>query len=381
MRKFNLSVTLMLVICLLLSIFTTGCSQKTDTPANSDGKVTVKIGIAQPLTGASANDGTMSRDGALLALEKMSSNPALSKYNIVILEEDDKSDPKDATAIANKWSGDKSVLAIIGNYNSSCTLAGASVFTSAGIPQIATGSSSPTITGHSPYLFRTQPTDALVGKNIVEWASLLGFKKAAIIYENSDYGKGLGNLYKEMWEGEIIAEESFIPGSTTDFTPILTKVKNGGAECVLLGSLYNEASLMAKQAKQIGLDTVFFGDSSLHTNALIELGKENVENFHVIGALNTESKDEKISNFVNDFNTKFGRKPNTFASQAYDAMALVLDGLAEVGPDRDAIKDYLTNLKAYPGVTGELSFVKGDVQKDLFRYVVKNGVFVEAVNK
>lgn len=371
---------LLLVIVILTAIVLNGCSQSPGTKGTSKepGKTVVKIGIYQPLTGACANDGTMSRDGALLALENMKSKPELANYDIQVLIEDDKSDPKDATAIANKWIGDKEILAIVGAYNSSCTLAGASVFTGAGIPQIATGSSSPVITGHSPYLFRTQPTDALVGANIVEWAESLGYKKAAIIYENSDYGKGLGNLYKSKWQGEILAEESFIPGSTTDFTPILSKIKEGGAECVLLGSLYNEAALMGKQAKQLGLDVVFFGDSSIHTNALIELGGDGVENFHAIGALNTESEDEKIKNFITRFETAYGHKPNTFASQSYDAMALVLDGLAEKGNDRDGIKDYLTNVKAYPGIAGALEFVQGDVQKDLFRYVVKGGAFVES---
>lgn len=377
MRGFKQTLKLLLVFTLLTMLLVTGCSQGSQTPGGSNGKTTVKILIAQPLTGASANDGTMSRDGALLALEQMKSKPELANYDIQVISEDDKSDPKDATAIANKWAGDKDLLAVVGNYNSSCTLAGASVFKEKGIPQIATGSSSPTITGHSSYLFRTQPTDALVGKNIVEWAESLGYKKAAIIYENSDYGKGLGDLYKEMWKGEIVAEESFIPGSTTDFTPILSKIKELKVDCVLLGSLYNEAALMGKQAKQVGLNTVFFGDSSLHTNALIELGGDGAENFHVIGALNTESEDEKIAKFIQDFEAKYGHKPNTFASQSYDAMALVLDALAEVGPDREKVKDWLTNLKAYPGITGALEFIKGDVQKDLFRYVVKDGVFVE----
>lgn len=377
MRKLRLYCSVAVILCLFLSTGLTGCGKSEVANTGGEEQIVVKIGVAQPLTGPSSNDGVMSRDGAALALEHMAVNPELSKYKIELIEGDDKSDPKDATSIANNWSGDESMIAVIGNYNSTCTLAAGTVLSKAGIPQISTGSSSPTITGFSPYLFRTQPTDVLVGKNIVDWATSLGYKKAAIVYENSDFGKGLDDIYKNTWGGEIVDEESYIPGSTTDFTPILTKIKKSGAECVLMGSLYNEAALMGKQAKQVGLDCVFFGDTSQQTNALLELGGKNVENWHVIGALSTESKDANISKFVSDFNTKYGHLPNSFAAQAYDAMGLILEGLSQNGPDREKIKDYLYNVKDYPGVTGKLTFNQGDVQKTLFRFVVKDGAFVE----
>ncbi len=374
-KKYVFLALLFAALLLFTTVFS-GCGQQAK-------EKIVKIGIAQPLTGSCANDGQMSRDGALLALEHSKARSELAGYKIELVIEDDKSDPKDAAAIANKFAGDDKILAVIGNYNSSCTLAAAPILTKAGIPQISTGSSSPKITGFSKYLFRTQPTDALVGANIVQWASELGFKKAAIIYENSDFGKGLQHVYHELWpkDGrEIVADESYLPGSTTDFTPILTKVKSSGADVVLLGSLYNEAALMGKQAKQIGLNITFFGDSSQHTNALLELGKENVEGWHVVGCLDPASKDPQAVKFFNDFQQKFGRQPNTFAAQAYDAMMLVLEGLAKNGPDRAKLQEFLFTVKDFPGVTGKLTFKDGDVEKKLFRFVVKNGQFV-AVEK
>ena len=130
----------------------------------------VVVGGALPLTGPSANDGQMARDGAILALEHSKARTELKKYDIVFAGEDDRSDPKEAAALANKFAGDPKTYAVIGDYNSSCTLAGSPILTKAGIVQISPGSSSPKITGFSMYLFRTQPTDELVGANIVSWA-------------------------------------------------------------------------------------------------------------------------------------------------------------------------------------------------------------------
>lgn len=369
--KKKMVATLIISLMLLPLLGLAGCGQQ------AEGNV-VKIGIAQPLTGSCANDGQMSRDGCILALEHAKNRSELAKYKIELVTEDDKSDPKDAAAIANKFAGDNKVIAVIGNYNSSCTLAAASILTKAGIPQIATGSSSPKITGFSKYLFRTQPTDAAVGADIVKWAAELGIKKAAVVYENSDFGKGLEQIYRNLWPqtgGEIVADESYLPG-TNDFTSILTKVKSAGAQAVLMGSLYNEAALMAKQAKQVGLNATFFGDSSQHTNALLDLGKPYVEGWHVVGCMDPTSQDPVVVKFFNDFQQKFGHPPNTFAAQAYDAMLLVLEGLAKYGPDRAKIQDFLFNVKEFPGITGKLSFKDGDVQKNFFRFVVKDGNFV-----
>jgi branched-chain amino acid transport system substrate-binding protein len=339
----------------------------------------VKIGLAHPITGPSSNDGQMARDGAILAFELAKNRPEFKPYELLYLSEDDKSDPKDAAAIANKFAGDPEIFAVIGNYNSSCTLAAAAILTKAGIVQISACSSSPKITGYSKYLFRTNPTDKIVGANIVNWAKEMGFKKIAVVYESSDFGKGLQHIYMDLWPGqpgyEILANEAYLPGSTLDLTPILTKIKQSKAEAVLLGSLYNEASLMGKQAKQLRIEIPFFGDVSQHTNALLELGGKAVEGWRVVGAMDASSKDELTVTFLQNFEKRFGHAPNTFAAQAYDAMNIIMQGLVKNGTDREKLADYVATVKNFPGVTGKLTFEKGDVEKQLFRFIVENGQF------
>lgn len=362
---------------IMVAVFSVICLSFT-LPSFAQNK-TVKIGLAHPITGPSSNDGQMARDGAILALEMAKGKPEFKTYELLSISEDDKSDPKDAAAIANKYAGDPEIFAVIGNYNSSCTLAAAAILTKAGIVQISPGSSSPKITGYSKYLLRTNPTDKIVGANIVKWAKEMGFKKIAVVYESSDFGKGLQHIYMDSWPGqdgyEIVANETYLPGSTLDLTPILTKIKQSKAEAVLLGSLYNEASLIAKQAKQLRVDVPFFGDVSQHTNALLELGGKSVEGWRVVGAMDATSKDELTVTFLQNFQKRFGRAPNTFAAQAYDAMNIILAGLVKNGSDREKLADYVNTVKNFQGVTGKLTFDKGDVDKQLFRFVVADGAF------
>jgi len=135
----------------------------------------IKIGVGCPITGTAAFDGQMIRDGAIMAVEAYKGKIK----NVELAIEDDKSEPKEGAAIANKFAGDKAILGVVGHYNSSVTLAAAPILTKATITQISPGSSSPKITGFSNFLFRTQPTDALSAVSIVNWASQLGYKKAA----------------------------------------------------------------------------------------------------------------------------------------------------------------------------------------------------------
>ncbi|MEW6265169.1 MAG: ABC transporter substrate-binding protein [Thermodesulfobacteriota bacterium] len=338
----------------------------------------VKIGVAGPMTGSAAFDGKMIARGAALALEQFKSAGKLARYNVQMVVEDDKSDPKEAAAIANKFVGDNDLMAVVGNYNSSCTLAAAPILTKAGITQISPGSSSPRITGFSDYLFRTQLTDAANGMAVAEWAAESGFKKAAIIYENSDYGKGLQEVYAAAFPKQgrqIVATETYLSGQTSDFTATLTKVKAAGADVLLLGSLYNEGALIGKQAKQLGLRLTAFG-AGLNTEAFTQLGKDAVEGWHVVGAIDFDSSDPKIQAFVQAFKKKYGDELDPYAAQSYDAAMLLLAALDKVGPDRAKIQQFVFKVKAFPGITGQIEFVKGDVLTKPTRYLVKNGKLI-----
>ena len=113
--------------------------------------------------------------------------------------------------------------------------------------------------------------------------------------------------------------------------------------------------------------------SSQHTNALLELGGKAVEGWRVVGAMDANSKDDLTVTFLQNYEKRFGRAPNTFAAQAYDAMNIILQGLAQNGPDREKLADYVGAVKNFPGVTGKLTFEKGDVEKQLFRFIVDDG--------
>ena len=88
-------------------------------------KANLVIAVGAPLTGTSAQDGNAIKDGVTLAADIINKKGGINGRQIEIISADDRSDPKEAASVANKFATDKRVLAVVGHFNSSCTLAGA----------------------------------------------------------------------------------------------------------------------------------------------------------------------------------------------------------------------------------------------------------------
>ncbi|MCL5045460.1 MAG: ABC transporter substrate-binding protein [Actinobacteria bacterium] len=376
------SLALIVVLALVAGLLA-GCGSKPAQQAEEKKdkeSATIKIGVGAPLTGSSANDGQMIRKGAELAAELANKAGGLNGRKFEIVPADDKSDPKEGAAIANKFASDPSILAVVGHYNSSVTLAGAPIYNKGGVVEISPGSSSPAVSGVGPFTFRTVVTDAFQGKLIVEWATKdLGFKTAAVVFENDDYGRGLKDVFTKEFTaagGKVLVEQTYMAGETTDFSAILTKIKEAKPDVILLGGLYNETALIAKQMKNLGFKVPIMGSDGLYSDALMKLGGEAVEGIMMVGAFDVGNPDPVVKEFVKAFREKYNEDPNTFAAFSYDAAKLVIEGLKKYGPDRKSPQKYLKEVKDWPGVSGRTTFNdKGDTIKPLLKLVVKNGKF------
>lgn len=365
---------ILFALTLLALLVTAAC-----TPASTAEK-TLVVAVAGALTGPSAQDGNDIKRGAELAVDHINSQGGINGAKIELIFEDDRSDPKEAANVANKLVNDQRVLAVIGHYNSSCTLAGAPIYNKAGLVEISAGSTSPAVSDAGPYTFRTIVTDAFQGDFVARWmVQDDGHKRVAILFENDDYGVGLKNVIATKvaeYGGEIVGEESFYLGETKDFTPLITKIRGLNPDALFIAGLYNEGALIAKQAAEVGWTPPLYGVDGLYSAPYIELGGSAVEGTKVVGFFHTGSTDPFVQKFVQDFKAKFNVLPGTYAAYGYDAMISIAEAMKKGGPDRTKIKDYLTTLKDLKGVTGVISFDEnGDRLSTPLKLIVKNGEF------
>ena len=132
--------------------------------------------------------------------------------------------------------------------------------------------------GVKEYAFRICFNDSYQGTGMANYAlNNLSKKKAVIIMDNSsDYGKGLAENFEKTFYrgwGTIVAKESFVKGDT-DFNAILTSIKSEDFDVIFLPGYYEEAGLIIKQARDLGIDVPILGADGFDSPDLVKLAGE-----------------------------------------------------------------------------------------------------------
>jgi branched-chain amino acid transport system substrate-binding protein len=374
-KRFFAVLTVLLCGALVLA----GCSQS---KTGAGGGQTIRIGWVAPLTGTVADDGQQMLDGAKLAAKEINDAGGINGKQIELVPQDDKSDPEEAADIATKFTADPSLVAVLGNYNSSCVLAEAPILDQAQLPMIHVGTSPVFTQQDNPYLYRISVTDAFQGNFVAQWMFSEGQKDVAIIYENDDYGNGLKDTVSNAMVrlgGKVAGTWSYELGATKDYTPLLTGIKGSGADALFIGGLYTEGALICEQMQQLGVNLPVYGTDGLYETDLIKLGGSAVDGARVPGLFLPNDPSPKIAAFIQSYKATYNNTPGTYAALDYDAMKLLAQAIEQVGPDRQKLQTYLAGMpQPFDGVTGSLTFDQHhDAQRpSLKKLTVKGGQWV-----
>jgi branched-chain amino acid transport system substrate-binding protein len=364
-----------IMIFAITALFLVGCSSNKDAETDE-----YKIGVALPLTGSSAEYGEQLKNGANLAVELVNDAGGIDGKDVVTVIKDDKSDPKESTSVASSFGTDQSILAVVGHFNSSSTLAAAPNYNKNKLVTVAPASSSPNVTDAGDYIYRVITSDAFQAEYVNDWSAEEGFETAAVIYDQTDFGTGLKEVYTERAAEngiDVVNSESFVAGQTKDFSTILTKVKQNNPDVIFIGGLANDAATIVKQARNAGIESVFIGVDSLYSETLITLGEESVEGLLLPGFYDPNSDREATQEFIEKYKEKYGENPGAYAAYAFDAASVIIEAFKEGATTREDVKEKLSDLENYEGVTGILAFDEnGDVETDPQKLIVKDGQFI-----
>ena len=184
-------------------------------------------------------------------------------------------------------------------------------------------------------------------------------KAVVIMDSSSDYGKGLAKNFTETFEaggGTVVASEAFVSGDT-DFNAILTKIKGNDFDVIFISGYYNEAGLIIKQARALGIDAPILGPDGFGAPELVELaGADALNDVYFSSHFSVLDTDPSVADFIENFKAKYGKEPDQFAALGYDLAMFVIDGIRRAGStDPTAIKDALAATTDFSGVTGSFS--------------------------
>jgi branched-chain amino acid transport system substrate-binding protein len=344
----------------------------------------IKVGVLSPMTGSVAAYGQMVYKGMEIARQM---KPTILGRPVKLILVDTKSDAVEAANAASRLAKKERVVAMLGPVTSTRALAAAPIAESAEIPLISPAATSPILTQRKDYIFRVCFIDPFQGQVAARYAfHNLNKRKAAVLIDVSqDYAVGLAAFFMREFKklgGKIVAQVKCNTGDQ-DFSAQLGAIKSSGAEILYLPNYYTEDALVARQAKELGLDIPLLSGDGAQAPELIKIGGPAVDgfsftaHFHPAGAQNVLGRD-----FMARYQEmkKAGQVKEDLASfhvLGADAYFVLLDAIKRAGSlEGEKIKQALETTNNFKGASGTFSIGEdGNAVKSAVILTVKDGAF------
>ncbi len=329
---------------------------------------TIKIGVTQPLTGAFAASGNYVADGAKIAAEEINKAGGVLGKKIELIIEDNKSNPTEAVATAEKLIVRDKVPVMLGAWSSTLTLAVMPKLEEYKVPMVVETSSSGKITtSGNPYIFRISPTSQMEAKAFSPLFKKMGIKKVAFLATNNDFGLGASKEFSEAAKaaGVAIGAMETMDPKATDFSAQLAKIKASGSDTLFVTTAVEQATLILKQAKdqQVTARIITTGGSVSPDQLIAQAGAAANGSYHLV--FFTPWFPEAVKNpdvakkFVALWNAKkYNVGGLTEGFRGWDGIYTIVAGIKAAGKaDSGAIQKALWGVKV-KGINGDIAFIK-----------------------
>ena len=355
-----------------------GCGSNKDAGnANSN---EAKIALLTTTTGGAAAYGESIKAGAELAVSEINADANAVKINLLV--EDTKGDKNEAINAMNKVIAKDKVVAVIGPMLSGEMMAAGPVANKSKVVALGTSTTAEGITDIGDYIFRNAvPESVAVDTAIKEAHKTLGFKTAAIMYSNNnDQMVSVNNTARKALESvgvQIVDTETFAD-KDTDFSAQLTKIQQAKPDVIIVASLYQEGALIMKKMREMGMNQPVVGSNGFNSPQFIKIAGDAANGVIVGTPWFPNKEDQKVKDFRKAYVAKYGKEPDQFAAQAYDAVYLYEAALKKAGSttDREKFREALKNIADFVGVTGQFKFnEKRDPSMEVQVLQIKNGQF------
>lgn len=374
------------VFSVCLFTFLCGCGKKEEV---------YRIAIAVPLTGDLAAMGQGMKHAVELAVEEANASGRF-KHKIQLRSFDDRADPKEAVNVANQIVSDPKIYAIVGHLNSGCSIPSSQVYAKNNLLMITPAATNPKLTTQQlepswkwiKNVFRVNTTDDVQGQYAANYIlKNLKLRMVSIIHDKTPYGQGLSEEFKKEFEskGGLVLSFDGISCGDRDFKALLTRIKSINPQALYFGGTYNEGGLIVKQARELGLKSVFISGDAMQTPEYFKIAGTSAEGSYLTNVGIPPEKIPSAKTFLDHYAAKY---PNVdlqpYDSYAYEATMIALLALEKTGIQNDLGKvdrvkmiEFMKTLK-YDGILGHTEFdEKGDTKnKAITIYLVKNGKFV-----
>lgn len=327
------------------------------------------VGLGAPITGANAFFGKQLRSGAEQAVEDINQNGGVNGEKLVLVIEDDASDPKQGVAVANKFIS-QNIHYVVGHFDSSVSIAASNVYKSADVLQLSLSSAESLTSRKLWNVFRVYGSNKEQAKPTAEYLiHAYPNKKIAFVNDKSPYGKELMNdvvkQYKHLG-GKPTYSGVITPGEK-DFSTLISILKSKSVDVIYFGGYHTEAGLLMRQIGDLhNYNPELVGGDTILNNEFPSIAGNAAQYVKAV-FFGIKNKDAHYRSVMEKFKQK-NIIPEAYTLFAYTAVEL-LKGSIEATHSKDPkeLAQYLHSGKAVPTVSGELKFnQKGDVLNPVF---------------
>jgi branched-chain amino acid transport system substrate-binding protein len=326
----------------------------------------VKVGVAGPITGPNAATGAQMKNGVDQAAADLNKAGGVLGQKFVVEYGDDVSDPKQGVSVANNFVAD-GVKFVVGHYNSGVTIPASEVYQENGILEITPASTNPTVTERGMWnIFRDCGRDDQQGRVAGDYI-LKHFKgkRIAFVNDKTTYGKGLADeTLKTIKAGGMkdVLNEGINTGEK-DYSALVSKIKESGADLVYFGGLYTEAGLIVRQMRDQGVTAPLMGGDGITSDEFASVGGPGV-----VGTLMTYGPDPRnrpeAKSVVEEFRAK-NFEPEAYTLYSYAGLQIIQQAAtAAKSLDPKKVAAEMHSGKNFPTVIGNIAYdKKGDITR------------------
>ena len=330
----------------------------------------VKIGVLTPLSppGDAAAGQFIARGAKMGAEDVNARGGVLGGRKIELVVEDDAGTPEKGGAGFRKLASQDQAVAVVGQFHSSVMTAVQVLAEQFKVPVFSTQASARQITErHLEYTFRTHVIDPDRCQMWTRWVKERGFKRAALITENTDYGVGLVEETKKAFAslypgGEL--KTIIFDRQVVDLTPQLLEIKNWKPDILLNGGIGTPTYLIIKQAYDVGLHPsvpmLISYDAPSRPEYWKTLGEKGTWASFIVYYHPTMRLTARGEAFRKKYMAEFKEDPVYGALNAYAQVLLLADALNAAKSDNSEqlVKALLAN--KFEGWNGTISFTRGE---------------------
>lgn len=327
------------------------------------------IGTILSTTGPAAFLGEDMKAGMEIAIDEINAAGGINGKPVKWVFYDAESQTSKALNATRRLISQDNVDIIVGGGNmSGIALAMVPLATQAKRPFISTEGAHSIVAPVSEreWVFKSTVDDRQVFERLKDYFDKKGITRIALLHDTSGFGQAAAEELKQLAPslGLEVTFEAFAP-TDNDLIPQLTRIKNSNVQAVLCWTVTPTGVIFAKQAEQLGLtDRELIHSYGFVSQKYMELAGSSANNLLLVsvkfpvGADLPDADPQKapIQALTKAFEQRYGRAPNQYVAQTYDAIQLARQALEAGKKDAAATRNQLEKIQGYQGVGGTFNF-------------------------